>query len=512
MASAVVMKDIVKRFPAVLANDHITLEVEQGEIHGLLGENGAGKTTLMNILYGLCHADSGEIWLRGQRSQISSPHEAIAQGIGMVHQHFMLIPPFTVAENLILGAETSRRGFLDRHAAAGIVTEISQRYQLRVDPLARVQDISIGMQQRVEILKAIYRRADILILDEPTAVLTPQEVRELYEVMNNLKKEGHTIIFITHKLNEALTVADRITVLRDGRVVGTVRPAQTNEKQLARMMVGRDVLLQVEKPAVQSGPVALKVENLHAVDNRGLPAVRGVSFEIRFGEIIGLAGIAGNGQTELVEVLTGLRKSTAGRIFVDGREVTGLSPQQLFQAGIAHIPEDRHRRGLILDFSLMENFILGFQDDPPFAGRVALDYVNATEFADRLIKTFDIRTPGYAVAARSLSGGNQQKVILAREFQRSPKVLIAAQPTRGLDIGATEFVHQRLVEQQLQGRAVLLVSLELSEILDLSTRILVMYEGQIVGSCSAGEATEEQLGLWMAGVSAEMVQEARADG
>lgn len=499
MTAAVLMRDIVKRFPGVVANDRVTFEVEPGEIHGLLGENGAGKTTLMNVLSGLYHPDAGEIYLHGQRVHFESPRDALAAGVGMVHQHFMLIPRFTVAENLTLGAEVRRRGLLDRAAAEALVAELSQKYGLRVDPRAKVEDISVGTQQRVEILKALYRGARVIILDEPTSVLTPQEVEELYHTLTALREAGHTLVFISHKLNEVLRITDRVTVLRDGRVVGTRPTAETTAGELARMMVGREVLLRVEKTPQTPGEVVLSVEGLSAVDGRGLPALRGVTFEAHAGEIVGIAGIEGNGQSQLVEVLTGLRRPVGGRIRLNGRPVTELPVSERFRHGLAHIPEDRHGRGLILDFSVAENAVLGFQDDRPFAEGLRLNRRRVLEFARQLMQAFDVRAPDATVLTGALSGGNQQKLILAREFARQPRLLIAAQPTRGLDVGATEFIHQQLLRERARGTAVLLVSLELSEIMGLSDRILVLYEGRLIGECWPETVTEAELGLMMAG-------------
>ncbi len=499
MAVAVEMRNIVRRFPGVLANDHVSLRVERGEIHGLLGENGAGKTTLMNILSGLAAPDEGEILLDGQPVHFSSCLDAISRGIGMVHQHFMLVPVFTVAENLILGNEPTRIGALDLKRARQRVLDLSERYGLKVDPDALVRDIPVGMQQRVEILKALSRGAEIMILDEPTAVLTPQEVEELYAIMRSFQAAGHTIIFITHKLQEVKEITDRVTVLRDGRVVDTVETAQVSQEDLARMMVGRDVVLRVEKDEHTPGDVVLRVEDLSANDSRGLPALKNVSLTVRAGEIVGIAGVAGNGQAELVEVITGLRPKTAGRVLLGEREISDLSPRQRMYAGLAHIPQDRQRRGLIMDFSLVENFVLGFEDSPPFIKGPLLNYAEAERFAVRSMAEYDVRAAGPYARARTLSGGNQQKAIVAREVQRDPQVLIAAQPTRGLDVAAIEFVHKKLIELRDQDKAILLISMELTEVLDLSDRILVMYEGEIVGSFRAGEATPEQLGLLMAG-------------
>ena len=499
MTTAVEMNNIVRQFPGVLANDHVCLEVEKGEIHGLLGENGAGKTTLMNILSGLAVPDEGEIRLNGKLVQFASCLDAIGHGIGMVHQHFMLVPVFTVAENLVLGNEPRKGLSLDIKQARELVIELSERYGLKVDPDALIRNISIGMQQRVEILKTLSRGAEIMILDEPTAVLTPQEVDELYAVMRSLREEGHTIIFITHKLQEIKEITDRVTVLRDGRVVDTVETRDVSQADLARMMVGRDVVLRIEKEDHEAGDVKLRVDNLFADDARGLPALKDVSLEVRAGEIVGIAGVAGNGQSELVEAITGLRKSNSGKVILNDVDITDTTPRERMYAGLGHIPQDRQRRGLVMDFSLVENFLLGFEDSPPFIRGPMLDYAEADRFARESIEMFDVRTPGIDVLARTLSGGNQQKAIVARELRRDPKVLIAAQPTRGLDVAATEFVHNKLIELRDQDKAVLLISMELTEILDLSDRILVMYEGEIVGSFEAGQATPENLGLLMAG-------------
>lgn len=510
MATAVEMRNIVRQFPGVLANDHVCLEVEKGEIHGLLGENGAGKTTLMNILSGLASPDEGEIYLDQKLVEFGSCLDAIGHGIGMVHQHFMLVPVFTVAENLVLGHEPKKGLALDIQAARELVKELSSRYGLKVDPDSLIRDIPVGMQQRVEILKALSRGAEIMILDEPTAVLTPQEVEELYAIMRSLREAGHTIIFITHKLQEVKEITNKVTVLRDGRVVDTVKTGDVTKEDLARMMVGRDVVLQVVKQARQPGKVMLKVENLSADDARGLPAVKNVSLEVCGGEIVGIAGVAGNGQTELVEVIAGLRSKKEGAIYLGDQEISEMNTRERIYAGLGHIPEDRQRRGLVMDFSLVDNTLMGFEDSPPFAKGPMLDYGQAERFTRESVKKFDVRTPGINVTARTLSGGNQQKLIVAREFQRNPQVLIAAQPTRGLDVAAIEFVHQELIDFRNMNKAVLLISMELTEIMDLSDRILVMYEGEIVGSIKGGEATPEQLGLLMAGSRA--AKEGEADG
>lgn len=499
MTIAIELHDIVRQFPGVLANDHICLQVEEGEIHGLLGENGAGKTTLMNILSGLANPDDGKILLFGKQVHFSSCLDAIQHGIGMVHQHFMLVPVFTVAENLVLGNEPTKGLQFDIDRARALVNEMSSRYGLKVEPNTLIRDASVGMQQRVEILKTLLQGVKILILDEPTAVLVPQEVNELYSIMRTLQKQGVTIIFITHKLQEIKEITDRVTVLRDGRHVATLQTKDATESNLASMMVGRDVLLHVVRQEHRVGKELLRVSHLNAQDSRGLHALKDISFELREGEILGIAGVAGNGQTELVEVITGLRRQDSGSVYLDQKDIGFMSPRGRFQNGLAHIPEDRQRRGLIMQFALWENCLLGFEDSAPYKQGMILDQQTCIKFAKDSIQKFDVRTPSVDVAARTLSGGNQQKLIVAREFSRNPKVLIAAQPTRGLDVAATEFVQEKLMELREQDKAVLLVSMELTEILDISDRILVMYEGKIVGSFNRSEATLEKLGLLMAG-------------
>jgi simple sugar transport system ATP-binding protein len=497
----VAMRGITKRFPGVLANDQINLTIQRGEIHALLGENGAGKSTLMNILYGLYQPDEGQILINGEPVQLNGPHEAIRRGIGMVHQHFMLVPPFTVAENIVLGSEP-RKGFrLDMRKAIADVQQISEQYGLHVNPTAKVQDISVGMQQRAEILKALYRGADLLILDEPTAVLTPQEVDELIVVMRELVAQGKAIVFITHKLKEVLHACDKVTVMRRGRIIDSVPAAGASVDQLAALMVGREVKLTVDKQQAQPGTEVLRVEHLSAKNNRDLPAVRDVSFNVQSGEIVAIAGVEGNGQTELIECLTGLRKCQSGTVQLKGKSITNQSPRSIGLDGLAHIPQDRHQRGLVLDFTVAENMILQTYFGPPFAQRMMINRREMHSYAERLSKQYDVRTPAVDSLARTLSGGNQQKVVVAREIERDPDLLIAAQPTRGLDVGAIEFIHQRLVEQRDAGKAVLLVSLELDEVLALADRILVMYDGQIAGAMPASEATEEKLGILMAGGS-----------
>ena len=492
------LKGITKRFPGVVANDHVDFELAPGEVHALLGENGAGKSTLMNILYGLYHPDEGEIRLRGNPIRIDSPRAAIDVGIGMVHQHFMLIPVMSVAENIVLAVEPRKGPFIDLDAANEKVRDISKRFGLAVRPEARVESISVGMQQRVEILKALYRGAEILILDEPTAVLTPQEAEELFEIIRSLQAEGKSIIFITHKLGEVLAIADRITVLRRGKTIETVPREGATEASLARLMVGREVLLRVEKTPGNPGAPLLTVENLRVLDERGLEAVRGISLEVKAGEIVGIAGVDGNGQSELVEAITGLRKPEAGRIVAAGEDVTDEGCRECLDAGVGHIPEDRQRRGLVLDFSLAENIALHDFRQEPDSKWGWLYPKRLVARARGLLKEFDVRGGGPQTLAGSLSGGNQQKVVIAREVSRDPKILIAAQPTRGLDVGAIEFVHRRLVTERDEGRGILLVSFELEEILSLSDRVLVVYEGQIAGEYPP-EVSEEELGIAMTG-------------
>jgi general nucleoside transport system ATP-binding protein len=493
------LRGITKEFPGIVANDHVDFDLAAGEVHALLGENGAGKSTLMNILYGLYKADAGEIRLRGKPVSFASARDAIEVGIGMVHQHFMLIPVMTVAENIVLGNEPKREGvFLDERGAEERVRELSQRFGLIVDPTALVSQITVGQQQRVEILKALYRGAEILILDEPTAVLTPQEAKELFEIIESLRTDGKSIIFISHKLNEVLEIADRITVLRRGKKIETVPRQGATEELLARAMVGREVLLRVDKPPAKPGEVLLEVEDLHVFDERGIEKVCGVSFSVRAGEIVGIAGVDGNGQTELIDAITGLRRSQSGTVKVAGQECLHATPRDMLDRGVGHIPEDRQRRGLVLEFSIAENVALHDYSKPPDAKWGWLFPSKLVESARVLIKQFDVRGGGPLTRAGGLSGGNQQKVVVAREISRDPKVLIAAQPTRGLDVGAIEYLHRRLVEERDEGRAILLISLELDEILSLSDRILVLYEGQIAGE-HEGEVSEEEIGLEMLG-------------
>jgi len=494
------LRGITKQFPGVLANDHVDVDVRRGEVHALLGENGAGKSTLMNILYGLYHPDSGEIFLNGKKLSFASPKDAIVHGIGMVHQHFMLIPVMTVAENIVLAEEpTHGHVMLDVGEARKRVRDLSERFNLAVDADARIQDITVAQQQRVEILKALYRGAEILVLDEPSAVLTPQEVRELFSIIAGLKAEGKSIIFISHKLHEVLEVADRITVLRRGKKIDTVPKEGATEENLARMMVGREVLLRVEKGPHAPGGALLEVQDLHVFDDRGLEQVRGVSFDVHAGEILGIAGVDGNGQTELIDAITGLRRAASGQVIVAEKPMSSdADARDLLDAGIGHIPQDRQRRGLVLEFSIAENIALHdycYEPDSRF-GWLYPNRLIAR--AATLIKDFDVRGGGPQTRAGALSGGNQQKVIVAREVGRNPKVLVAAQPTRGLDVGAIEYVHRRLVAERDDGRAVLLVSLELDEVMSLSDRIMVMFEGQIVGEYGP-DVSEDELGIAMTG-------------
>ncbi len=505
------LRGITKRFPGVLANDNIDLTLEQGEIHALLGENGAGKTTLMNILYGLYKPDKGEIRIGGQLTDIEDPNDAIQHGIGMVHQHFMLVPVMTVTENVMLGIEPVRNGiFLDKAKVARHIREISEQYGLEVNPEAYIKDLPVGLQQRVEIIKVLYREADVLILDEPTAVLTPQEVESLFKILKTLIDKGKSIIFITHKLKEVMAIADRITVLRAGRTVATVSPKEVNQEKLASLMVGREVSLVVRKKPAKPQEPALEVKDLYVNDERGHPAVRGVTFNVRKGEILGVAGVQGNGQTELVYALTGLLTMDSGEVRVLGKLLHHATPRQILEQGVAHIPEDRQKHGLILTFPLQDNLVLCNYYLPPFAKGISLQQKVIIDNGEKLVQQFDVRTPSVFLNASNLSGGNQQKVIVAREFSRPIHLLIASQPTRGLDVGSIEYIHNRIIEKRDEGTAVLLVSSELDEIMALSDRIAVMYRGQIVDIVEAATASKEYLGLLMAGVKSEEAAKAAA--
>jgi simple sugar transport system ATP-binding protein len=497
---AVEMRRIVKQFPGVLANDHVDLDVRAGEIHALVGENGAGKTTLMNVLYGLIKPDSGEILINGKPVIIHGPRDAIRNEIGMVHQHFMLIPVFTVGENVVLGREPTTAGdFYDYARARQEIEDLTKRYGLALNPEARVGDLPVGLQQRVEIVKVLFRGATILILDEPTGVLTPQEASDLFRVLRDLVRGGKTIVFISHKLKEVLEISDRITVMRRGKVVGQLVTKDTTEQEIARLMVGREVLLRVEKAPATPGEAVLTVKSLTAMSDQGVPALKGLSFDLHKGEILGIAGVEGNGQSELVEVLAGTRRSTGGQILLGDQEIEHLGAAGIRLAGVSHVPEDRRGAGLVLNYSVADNLILGRQRTRLFAWEGFVLRLRAiVDWARRLIKEFDIRTPSPSTPARNLSGGNQQKIIVAREMAVQPRVLLAAQPTRGVDIGAIEFIHRRLVAERDAGAGILLVSAELDEIRSLSDRIAVMYEGQLV-SFEPADASEERLGLLMTG-------------
>ncbi|MBN1874231.1 MAG: ABC transporter ATP-binding protein [Anaerolineae bacterium] len=497
------LKGITKRFPGVLANDHIDLQLEEGTVLTLLGENGAGKSTLMNVLYGLYTPDEGEIVIRGRKVDITGPNDAIALGIGMVHQHFMLVPVLTVTENVMLGMESIKNGlFLDRDTAARRLQEISDRYGLSVPPHAVVEDLPVGIQQRVEIIKLLYRNADILILDEPTAVLTPQEVEGLFEVIRSLVSQGKSIIFISHKLKEVLEISDAIVVLRGGRVVGTTTPKESGERVLASMMVGREVILTVPKGPAQPAETILDVQDLYVMGDQGTMAVEGISFQVHAGEIVGVAGVQGNGQTELVEALTGLRPTIEGTIRIAGQDVTHASPRVITEAGTAHIPEDRQRDGLVLGYPIADNMILNTYYLEPTAQRGIMQEEMIVSHAEHLVAEYDVRTPSIFTSAGSLSGGNQQKVIVARELSRPVKLTIASQPTRGLDVGSIEYIHSQLVKKRDAGAAVFIVSAELDEVMSLADRIMVMFDGRIMGILPAEQTTKEELGLMMAGVSA----------
>lgn len=498
LTPAIEMRGIVKRFPGVVANDGVNLVVGRREIHALLGENGAGKSTLMNILFGLYHQDEGDILVDGKTVQFHGPRDAVLAGLGMVHQHFMLIPRFTVTENVILGSEGHSTLHLDRHAAERRVAQIAEDYGLRVDPKARLEDLPVGMQQRVEILRTLYQGSRIIILDEPTALLTPQEVEELYQILHRLRDAGGTIIFITHKLREVAAISDRVTVIRRGKTVGTRITARTTAPELAELMVGREVVLRVERPVAHPGEPILEARDLR-LGGRGVQSLDGLSLSIRRGEIVGLCGVEGNGQTELVETLAGLRKPDSGSVTLKGKNVTGFDPLTLRRTGLSYIPEDRHHRGLVLPFTLTENVLLGNCENPPFSKGGVIDYDQSSRITERLMETFDVRAPDCSTPASSLSGGNQQKLIIARELYREPDVLLAVQPTRGLDVGAIEFVHKQLVAERDKGRGVLLVSFDLDEILDLSDRILVIFQGRIVGEFASGAVDRTTLGLLMGG-------------
>ncbi|MGG0890992.1 ABC transporter ATP-binding protein [Cytobacillus horneckiae] len=493
------MLNIRKEFPGIVANNNITLQLKKGEIHALLGENGAGKSTLMNVLFGLYQPEKGEIKVNGKKVNITNPNIANDLGIGMVHQHFMLIDKFTVTENIILGKEITSRGKIDMKKAESEVREISQRYGLAVDPQAKVADISVGMQQRVEILKTLYRGAEILIFDEPTAVLTPQEINELIQIMKTLIKEGKSIILITHKLKEIMEVCDRVTVILKGEGIGTVDVKDTNPNELASLMVGREITFKTEKSEAEPKENVLEINQLTVKDSRGIQAVNQLDLTIRQGEIVGIAGVDGNGQSELIEAITGLRKTDSGSIKLNGKEISHLPSRKVTESGVGHIPQDRHKHGLVLDFTIGENIVLQTYYQKPYSKFGVMNNKEIYVKANSLINEFDVRTPDEFTLARSLSGGNQQKAIIGREVDRNPDLLIAAQPTRGLDVGAIEFIHRRLIDQRDQGKAVLLLSFELDEIMNVSDRIAVIYEGKIIAIVNPKETTEQELGLLMAG-------------
>ncbi len=499
---AVEMRNITKVFPGIIANDDITLQLKKGEIHALLGENGAGKSTLMSVLFGLYKPEKGQILMNGKEVSINDPNDANALGIGMVHQHFKLVECFSVLDNIILGIEPVKNGFLDKQEARKKILELSEQYSLKVDPDAVIENISVGMQQRTEILKMLYRENDVLIFDEPTAVLTPQEIEELMGIMKNLAQEGKSILFISHKLNEIMAVADRCTVLRKGKCIGTVDVKNTTKEELSKMMVGRDVEFVVQKSEPKIGDTVLKVENLTVADrHRGLKAVKEVSFEVRQGEIVCIAGIDGNGQSELAYGISGLEKISGGHIYLNGKDVTHEGIRQRSVQGLSHIPEDRHKHGLVLDYPLDYNFILQTYFENEYTNKNGfLKKKNIRKYAEKLLEEYDVRTgQGAETIARSMSGGNQQKAIIAREVDRNPSLLLAVQPTRGLDVGAIESIHKRIVDLRDRGKAILLISLEMDEVMSLSDRILVMYEGELVGELDPRTTTPEELGLYMSG-------------
>jgi len=500
------MCNVTKTFPGVLANDRVCFDIHQGEVHALLGENGAGKSTLMRQLYGLYKPDDGEIKINGKVVSFNSPADAIAAGIGMIHQHFMLVPTFSVAENVALGLKSTREPLKDLDKVSNRINELSKLYGLKVDPSAYVWQLSVGEQQRVEIIKALYRGASLIILDEPTAVLTPQEVDDLFNTLRQMAEDGHSLVFISHKLNEVLAISQRVTVLRDGRVIGTRNTNEVTKNELVKMMVGREVRPLAPQP-LKPGPVCLEIKGLKAMGDRGTEALRGIDLEIHSGEIVGLAGVSGNGQRELAECLAGVRKVSAGSILLDGMDATSMDVKERVDAGLAYIPEERMRDGAIREFSVEENIFLHDHASPRFTHGMFLDFTRMKDFASSLVRSFSVKTPSLDTPIKNLSGGNIQKLIMARELSRQPKLLLAAQPTRGVDIGATEYIHQRLLQQREEGTAILLISEDLDEIIELSDRIAVLYEGRIMGIVERDQATQEQIGLMMAGI---MMNEAMA--
>jgi general nucleoside transport system ATP-binding protein len=504
------MRNITKRFPGVVANDDVSFDVAAGEVHALLGENGAGKSTLMRMLYGLYKPDEGEILIDGKQYVFHSPAEAIRAGIGMIHQHFMLVPKLTVAENVALGLKSSREPRLDLDVVSARLRTLSQAYGLKVDPSATVSHLAVGEQQRVEILKALYRGASLIILDEPTAVLTPQEVNDLFATLKRMVSEGHALVFISHKLHEVMAISDRVSALRDGRMVGTRPTTSVTRDELARMMVGREVK-PLEPQPLKPGAVCLRIEELHAQGDRGTDVLRGVDLEVHRGEIVGIAGVSGNGQREFAECVAGLRKATSGRIIIDEQDVTHATPLKRMETAVAYIPEERMRDGVIADFSVEENLFLRDHTSPKYTSGIFLRISKMFARARELVSEFSVKTPSLETPVKNLSGGNIQKLIMARELSREPKLLIAAQPTRGVDIGATEFIHQRLLEQRAEGKAILLISEDLDEIRALSDRIAVMYEGRLTGIVDRGQATVEEIGLIMAGIPMEEAMQHAAD-
>ncbi len=505
------MLGIRKQFGDFVANDDITLQLQKGEIHALLGENGAGKSTLMNVLFGLYQPEAGQIKVNGKEVQITDPNKANELGIGMVHQHFMLVENFTVTENIILGSEPTKMGLINIRKAAKKVKALSEQYGLNVDPYAKIEDISVGMQQRVEILKTLYRGAEMLIFDEPTASLTPQEIEELIQIMKRLIAEGKSIILITHKLKEIMEVSDRVTIIRKGKGIGTVTTAETNPDQLAEMMVGRQVVFKTEKTPAHPKEVILQVENLTVTDNRNIERVKNLNLSVRAGEIVGIAGIDGNGQSELIEAITGLRKVSSGKVTLKGKDLTNLKPRKITETGVGHIPQDRHKHGLVLDYPISYNIALQTYYQKPISKAGIIDYKEVNKLAKAIIEEYDVRTPSPSTEARALSGGNQQKAIIGREVNRDPELLIAALPTRGLDVGAIEFIHRRLIEQRDKGKAVLLISFELDEVMNVSDSIAVIHDGSIIDTVKPQETTEQKLGLLMAGQSLHAEQDKVGD-
>lgn len=511
MEYVIEMLGIRKQFGDFVANDNVTLQLQKGEIHALLGENGAGKSTLMNVLFGLYQQEAGQIKVHGKEVSITDPNKANDLGIGMVHQHFMLVENFTVTENIILGNEPTKMGLINIRKAAKKVQALSEQYGLNVDPYAKIEDISVGMQQRVEILKTLYRGAEMLIFDEPTASLTPQEIEELIQIMKRLIAEGKSIILITHKLKEIMEVSDRVTIIRKGKGVGTVTTSETNPNELAEMMVGRQVFFKTEKIECTPKEEVLNISNLTVKDNRNIDRVKNLNLSVRSGEIVGIAGIDGNGQSELIEAITGLRKASTGKVILKGKDITSLKPRKITEVGIGHIPQDRHKHGLVLDFPIGHNIALQTYYKKPISSGGIIDYKKVNKLAQTIIEEFDVRTPSIHTEARALSGGNQQKAIIGREINRDPELLIAALPTRGLDVGAIEFIHKRLIEQRDNGKAVLLISFELDEVMNVSDRIAVIHDGSIIDTVNPKETTEQELGLLMAGESLHTKQDKVGD-